>query len=63
MNSEFERARKEWDDEVGSEAARLVREGTPPFDAAERALHIVSDRRCTAARARYITELRLSDQP
>lgn len=38
-----------WEAEVDAEAARLVREGTPPFDAIEQARQIVIARRRRAA--------------
>ena len=38
-------AMREWDTEVKYEAARLIRSGTPPYHAMERAVEIVSERR------------------
>lgn len=50
MNYDLERATREWEREVGEEAAKLIREGTPPFDAAIRARDTVSRRRRQATR-------------
>jgi hypothetical protein len=36
---------RSWDVEVEAEAERLIREGTPPYDAIEKAKQIVSIRR------------------
>lgn len=53
--SDFERARRDWDLEVDREAAKLVEEGVPPFDAIERARNTVTRRRREAARERELT--------
>ncbi len=47
---EFQRESEAWTDEVNAEAARLVRQGVPPFDAIIRARDIVSRRRAEKAR-------------
>lgn len=41
----FDYERRKWDDEVDTEAARLVREGTPPLEAGRIASQIVATRR------------------
>lgn len=41
----FRNAARRWDNEVDAEAARLVEEGIPPFEAMRRATEIVSQRR------------------
>lgn len=43
--SSFDTARRHWDIEVDSVAAELVEQGVPPWDAAEQARRIVSQRR------------------
>jgi hypothetical protein len=40
---------REWDLDVDLETARLIREGTPPYDAVEQAKKIVSRRRMKKA--------------
>lgn len=52
MNRALQEAMDEWDAEVGREAARLIREGTPPFQATDEAVNIVQRRR----RAKLIAE-------
>jgi len=42
---QFEEAKREWESEVDTEAARLVKQGIPPFDALEQARRNVSMRR------------------
>ncbi len=50
MNSELERARREWQGDVEDEMARLIRLGVPPCDAAiEARQRISSKRRAEAA--------------
>ncbi len=41
----FKNASDEWNREVDAEAARLVEEGTPPYEAVKRATEAVSRRR------------------
>lgn len=48
---DFESERRKWNDEVDREAARLVRNGTPPLKAIEQASRNVSERRRRAAGA------------
>jgi hypothetical protein len=50
--SDFETEKRKFENEVESEAARLVRDGTPPYDAIGRARDIVSSRRQEAAQRR-----------
>lgn len=45
MNYQTKKAMQDWNNEVEEEMCRLIEEGTPPFDAAERARDIVSHRR------------------
>lgn len=45
MNYKLRGAIDEWNDEVEEEAAKLIRFGTPPFDAMDQARNIVSTRR------------------
>jgi len=52
MNRELREAIDQWEAEVGHEAARLIREGTPPFQATEEARNIVQRRR----RAKFIAD-------
>jgi hypothetical protein len=61
MNSAFDRARDDWSREVDREAARLVEEGTPPYDAIEQARNIVSRRRRAEAANRRNQELPHAD--
>lgn len=49
MNIELQRAEREWKQEADAEAARLIREGVPPFEARMRAESIVSMRRTSQA--------------
>ena len=43
--SEFEIERRRWSEEVDAEAARLLREGVPPYEAIDRARTIIAGRR------------------
>ena len=52
MNRELQAAIERWEAEVGREAARLIREGTPPFQATEEARNIIQRRR----RAKFIAD-------
>ena len=45
MNYDAQAAVADWNREVDAEMARLIRSGTPPFQAAGEAQRIVSDRR------------------
>ncbi len=45
MDIDVERAVREWDSEVDAEMVRLIKSGTPPFEAAGKARDIVSRRR------------------
>jgi len=56
MNRELQAAIEQWEAEVGREAARLIREGTPPFQANEEALNIVQRRRRAKAIADQTTQ-------
>jgi hypothetical protein len=49
MRNDFEHERRVWNDEVDAEAARLIRNGTPPLQAIEMARDAVSRRRQGAA--------------
>jgi hypothetical protein len=48
-NWKLREAAEEWDREVEEEAIRLIREGTPPFQATLEATEIVTRRRRSAA--------------
>lgn len=48
--SSFENESRAWDSEVDHEAAELVRRGTPPYEAIQRARDAVSRRRRDAGR-------------
>jgi hypothetical protein len=50
-NFDLEQAIREWDSEVSRETARLIRRGTPPYDAIEKAKKIVTERRREAGSA------------
>ena len=50
MGSLFEVEKRKWDDEVDVVAARLVRKGTPPYEALIRARNAVSTKRKREAR-------------
>ncbi len=45
MNNILSEAIKRWDDEVDTEAANLIENGVPPFEARREATLIVSGRR------------------
>jgi hypothetical protein len=49
MNRRLEEAIADWDREVEAEAVKLIKSGTPPFDAMERARKTVERRRQQAA--------------
>lgn len=49
MDYETQKVIKEWDEEVAAEMRKLIREGTPPIDAAGKARDNVSRRRKIAA--------------
>lgn len=46
----------DWDAEVQTETVRLIEEGTPPYDAADEAMKIVSARRKAKAHQRKRVE-------
>jgi hypothetical protein len=52
MNRRLEETKNKWNAEVEEEICKLIEEGTPPVDAAERAVGIVSRRRKAAAESR-----------
>lgn len=56
MNRALREAINEWDNEVGREAARLIREGMSPFQANAEALDIVQHRRRAKAIAEQTTQ-------
>jgi hypothetical protein len=47
--STFDYEKRKFEDEVEAEAARLVRQGTPPYDAIDQARRMVTARRRQAA--------------
>jgi hypothetical protein len=49
LSREVLSAMGEWDIEVSSETARLIRSGIPPYEAASKAVEIVTRRRKKAA--------------
>lgn len=49
MDYETEKVIKEWDEEVAAEMRKLIREGSPPMDAAGKARENVSRRRKRAS--------------
>lgn len=51
VNSEFGKAKKEWEEEVDKEAARLVRNGNSPDESMREAKRFINQTRRNAAEA------------
>jgi hypothetical protein len=57
MNHELDHEIQQWDREVDAEAARLIREGASPLEAAMQASDNVSKKRQKEARRKHMREI------